>query len=292
MPGILAVTKRADLTVPTPDDDLVIGVTVSPLRDVRDQIVGRVINFQDLTELKRLEAHARRTERMATVGQLAAGVAHEIRNPMASIAGSIELLEQSPQTSEDDRQLMTIVQREVQRLNVLIGDLLDYANPRAKQTVDFDLGTLVNETVQVARGDKNFADVELTASIDQPLAIHADPAKLRQVVWNLIRNAADAASSGGKHVRVEARKTTQGAVVSVEDDGPGIPESLVGRIFDPFVTTKQKGTGLGLSIVRRAVEAHRGTITVDSTLGVETVFTIRLPDVPVPVEKSVTKKLE
>lgn len=279
MPGILAVTKRADLTVPTPDDDIVIGVTVSPLRDVRDQIVGRVINFQDLTELKRLEAHARRTERMATVGQLAAGVAHEIRNPMASISGSIELLTQSPQTSEEDRQLMTIVQREVQRLNVLIGDLLDYANPRAKQMVDFDLGTLVDETVQVARGDKNFSDVELTAAIDTPLPIHADPAKLRQVVWNLIRNAADAASSGGKHVRVEARKTADGAVVTVDDDGPGIPESLVGRIFDPFVTTKQKGTGLGLATCHAIIAEHNGSIDVDTEVGKGTKMIVRIPAV-------------
>lgn len=279
MPGIAQVTKRADLTVPTSDDEIVVGVTVSPLRDVHDQIVGRVINFQDLTELKRLEAHARRTERMATVGQLAAGVAHEIRNPMASISGSIELLRQSPQTSDDDRQLMTIVHREVQRLNALIGDLLDYANPRAKQPVDFDLGTLVAETVQVARGDKNFADVELTSSTDQPLPIHADPAKLRQVVWNLIRNAADAASTGGKHVRVEARKTPDGATVLVEDDGPGIPESLVGRIFDPFVTTKQKGTGLGLATCHAIVTEHGGSIDVETAVGKGTKMIVRIPTV-------------
>lgn len=279
MPGIAQVTKRADLTVPTSDDEIVVGATVSPLRDVHDQIVGRVINFQDLTELKRLEAHARRTERMATVGQLAAGVAHEIRNPMASISGSIELLRQSPQTSDDDRQLMTIVHREVQRLNALIGDLLDYANPRAKQPVDFDLGTLVEETVQVARGDKNFTDVELTASTDQPLPIHADPAKLRQVVWNLIRNAADAASSGGKHVRVEARRTPEGATVCVEDDGPGIPENLVGRIFDPFVTTKQKGTGLGLATCHAIVTEHGGSIDVETAVGKGTKMIVRIPTV-------------
>lgn len=279
MPGISQVTKRADLTVPTTDDEIVVGVTVSPLRDVHDQIVGRVINFQDLTELKRLEAHARRTERMATVGQLAAGVAHEIRNPMASISGSIELLRQSPQTSDDDRQLMTIVHREVQRLNALIGDLLDYANPRAKQPVDFDLATLVEETVQVARGDKNFADVEVTASAEHPLPIHADPAKLRQVVWNLIRNAADAASTGGKHVRVEARKTTDGATVLVEDDGPGIPENLVGRIFDPFVTTKQKGTGLGLATCHTIVTEHGGRIDVETEVGKGTKMIVRIPTV-------------
>ena len=270
--------RRGDLTVPTVDDDLTIGVTVSPLRDPNDRVVGRVINFQDLTDLRRLEAHARRAERMATVGQLAAGVAHEIRNPMASISGSIELLRQSPQTSEDDRALMTIVHREVQRLNGLIGDLLDYANPRAKQPVDFDLGSLVEETVQVARGDQNFADVELTADVlDKPLTIYADPAKLRQVVWNLIRNAADAASGGGKHVRVEACREGDGAMVSVADDGPGIPDQLLGRIFDPFVTTKQKGTGLGLATCHAIVVEHGGRIDVETGQGKGTKMVVTIP---------------
>ncbi|NVB81181.1 MAG: PAS domain-containing protein [Kofleriaceae bacterium] len=283
MPGLAVLTnpsgelRRGDLTVPTDDVDLVVGVTVSPLRDVRDQVVGRVINFQDLTELKRLEQHARRAERMATVGQLAAGVAHEIRNPMASISGSIELLRQSPQTSDDDRTLMTIVHREIQRLNALIGDLLDYANPRAKQTVDFDLGLLVDETVQVARGDQNFADVELVSTVDQPLLVHADPAKLRQVVWNLVRNAADAALSGGKHVRVEARRDGAGAWFAVTDDGPGIPDTMLGRIFDPFVTTKQKGTGLGLATCHTIIAEHGGRIDVETNVGTGTKFIVRLP---------------
>ena len=284
MPGMAALLtktggefRRADLTVPTVDDDRTIGVTVSPLRDLRDQTVGCVINFQDLTELKRLEMHARRTERMATVGQLAAGVAHEIRNPMAAISGSIELLKQSAQSSDDDRALMTIVQREVMRLNVLIGDLLDYANPRPKESVDFDLGSLVQETVQVARGDQNFADVEITAETDDPLPIHADPAKLRQVVWNLVRNAADAASSGGKHVRVEARRDGAGARVSVIDDGPGIPEHLLGRIFDPFVTTKQKGTGLGLATCHAIIAEHGGRIDVESSAGKGTKMVVTIP---------------
>ncbi len=270
--------RRGDLTVPTSDAEVTIGVTVSPLRDPQDKVVGRVINFQDLTELRRLEAHARRTERMATVGQLAAGVAHEIRNPMASISGSIELLRQSPQASEDDRALMTIVHREIQRLNGLIGDLMDYANPRAKQPVDFDMASLVEETVQVARQDQNFADVELTADIKaRPLNIFADPAKLRQVVWNLVRNAADAASGGGKHVRVEASREGDGAVIIVADDGPGIPENLVGRIFDPFVTTKQKGTGLGLATCHAIVVEHGGRIDVETELGKGTKMVVTIP---------------
>jgi signal transduction histidine kinase len=144
--------------------------------------------------------------------------------------------------------------------------------------VDFDLASLVAETVQVARGDQNFADVELTAELPGEIPIFADPAKLRQVVWNLIRNAADAASAGGKHVRVEVRRTgSDGATIAVIDDGQGIPEHLVGRIFDPFVTTKQKGTGLGLATCHAIIAEHGGRIDVDTAAGKGTKMVVSLP---------------
>jgi two-component system sensor histidine kinase PilS (NtrC family) len=280
MPGLSALIaesrgelRRADLSL----GELTVGVTVSPLRDLRDQVIGRVINFQDLTELRRLEQHMRRAERLAIVGQLAAGVAHEIRNPLASISGSIELLQATPQASEDDRALMAIVSREILRLNELIGDLLDYANPRPSQPVDFDLGVLVAETVRVARADKAFADLEMTSEVDEPLPINADPAKLRQVVWNLLRNAADAAAGGGKHVRIEARGTLGGSTVTVVDDGPGIAADQLTRIFDPFYTTKKKGTGLGLATCLAIVAEHGGRIDVQSQLGKGAKMVVRLP---------------
>ena len=286
MPGIGALLadnrSRADLAIPTTNHAMVmLGVTVSQLRDVHDTVIGRVINFQDLTELRRLELHAQRAERLATVGQLAAGVAHEIRNPLASISGSIELLRASPQTSEDDRTLMAIVNREIGRLNVLIGDLLDYANPRPSQPADFDLGSLVEETVRVARAEPAFTDVELACEVDHPLPIHADPAKLRQVVWNLVRNASDAAAGGGKHVRVEARRHDDVVNITVADDGPGIAKELVARIFDPFVTTKQKGTGLGLATCHAVVAEHGGRIDVETNPGTGTRMIVTLPARPV-----------
>jgi two-component system sensor histidine kinase PilS (NtrC family) len=266
LPG-LPVEGRADVTAGTKT----LGVTVSPLRDERDLVVGRVINFQDLTELRRLEQHAQRAERLATVGQLAAGVAHEIRNPLASISGSIELLRQSPQASDDDRTLMAIVHREIQRLNVLIGDLLDYANPKPRQTVDVDLATLVDETVQVARADKAFANVELSAELARPLTVQADPAKLRQVLWNLVRNAAEA---GAKHVRVEVKP---GATITIADDGWGMAKDVLARMFDPFFTTKPKGTGLGLAICFAIVAEHGGRIDVDTEVGKGTKVVVTLP---------------
>lgn len=264
MPGLMAMLvegepRRADLAL----GEQILGVTVSPLRDLDDRVIGRIVNFTDLSELRRLEIHAQRAERLATVGQLAAGVAHEIRNPLASISGSIELLKAAP-ASEDDKALMAIVHREVQRLNELIGDLLDYANPRPSQPVDFDLGVMVRETLQVARADQAFAAVELACDVDDPLPINADPAKLRQVLWNLVRNAADAAATGGKHVRVEARRASDRVTITVGDDGPGIDADKLARIFDPFFTTKKQGTGLGLAQCHAIVAEHGGRIDVES----------------------------
>lgn len=274
MPGSATLVadnrQRADLAIPARHSMVMLGVTVSPLRDQTDAVIGRVINFQDLTELRRLELHARRAERLATVGQLAAGIAHEIRNPLASISGSIELLQRSPGTSEDDQTLMQIVHREIQRLNVLIGDLLDYANPRPAEPVDFDLASLVEETLRVARSEN--ADIEITGDV-QPIEIHADPAKLRQVVWNLVRNAAQA----GTHVAVSVKRRGDHAVIAVKDDGPGIPKELVAKIFDPFVTTKQKGTGLGLATSHAVVAELNGRIDVETESGKGTTMTVTLP---------------
>jgi two-component system sensor histidine kinase PilS (NtrC family) len=281
MPGLSALVatgsgevKRADLHLA---DDLTIGVTVSPLRDARNHVIGRVINFQDLTELRRLETQSRRSERLATVGQLAAGVAHEIRNPLASISGSIELLRLAPVASDEDRTLMTIVHREIQRLNVLIGDLLDFANPRPPHLVDFDLGVMVEETLQVARGEQAFASVEMAMEVDRPLPIRADPAKLRQVLWNLLRNAADAAALGGKHVHVDARRGSADTTIVVSDDGPGIAADELARIFDPFYTTKSKGTGLGLATCHALIAEHNGHIDVASEPGRGTHMVVTIP---------------
>ena len=271
LPGLTAdAVRRADLVI----GEVTLGVTVSPLLDVHDQVIGRVVNFQDLTELRRLEQHVQRAARLATVGQLAAGVAHEIRNPLAAISGSIELLRTAPQASEEDRTLMAIVNREILRLNALIDELLDYANPKPLQRVDIDGAVLIDETLQVAKADPAFADIAVTADIARPLPLTADPAKLRQVLWNLLRNAAD---SGGKHVQVSAAVDGERVAISFADDGAGMAEDQVGRIFDPFFTTKQRGTGLGLATCHGIVADHGGRIDVQTTLGKGTKMIVSLP---------------
>mgnify|MGYP000989550123 CR=1 FL=1 len=273
------VLRRSDLTLPGVEAR-VLGISVSPLRDDNDTVIGRVVNFQDLTELRTLEETMRRAERLATVGQLAAGVAHEIRNPLASISGSIELLGQAPRVSDDDKALMAIVVREIERLDRLINELLEYASPRPRTLVHFDLLTVISEVVQVMRQDKSRGDVRLESELpDEPLWLTADPGQLRQVLWNLCRNAAEAASgaSGGAAVTVRARGDTIGATIEVEDNGPGIAAEHLPRIFDPFFTTKMRGTGLGLATSHAIVTEHGGTLDVRSEPGRGTRFVVRLP---------------
>jgi two-component system, NtrC family, sensor histidine kinase PilS len=273
--------RRVDLVIPRPHEALTLGVSVSPLFDVRDAVIGRVVHFQDLSSLRRMEAHVRRAERLATVGQLAAGVAHEIRNPLASISGSIELLRQAPQVSDDDRSLMTIVTREIERLNALITELLEYANPRPLQAAPFDLEPLLRETLQMAQQERD--EVGLALNVTGPLEVTADASKLRQVIWNLVHNARDAARDGGGHVVVRAHPhpSIRGWIeIVVTDDGPGMSAAVVKRIFDPFFTTKRRGTGLGLATCHSIITDHRGRIDVHSVEGGGTRMHVQLPRTP------------
>jgi two-component system sensor histidine kinase PilS (NtrC family) len=275
-----ATLRRSDLSLAGANGKpaRVLGISVSPLRDDHDHVIGRVVNFQDLTELRALEDHARRTERLATVGQLAAGIAHEIRNPLASISGSVELLAQAPRVNDDEKALMAIVVREIERLDLLINELLEYANPRPRTLVSFELVGLLDEVVQVMRQDRSRGEVRIETELPgDPVTLTADPAQLRQVVWNLCRNAAEAAAGGGGTVRIRASAGDDHVTVEVEDDGQGIAPDLLARIFDPFFTTKKQGTGLGLATSHAIVTEHGGTIDVRSDAGRGTRFIVRLP---------------
>jgi two-component system sensor histidine kinase PilS (NtrC family) len=271
---------RSEIQLPGDGGLLVLGVSVSPLVDRNQSAIGRVINFQDLTELRRMEQQVRRAERLAVIGGLAAGVAHEIRNPLASISGSIELLRSSPPDSDETGALMDIVTREIDRLNELITELLDYTNPRPPTKVALDLAEVVRATAGAFSKDRDFADVALAVEITAPgghLELDADPEKLRQVMWNLLRNAAQAAMEGGGSVEVRVSLAGERAIVEVADDGPGIASEDVDRIFDPFFTTKEHGTGLGLAIVHNIVLEHRGSISARRRPRGGTVFRLELP---------------
>jgi len=286
-PGQEAKRWRTELdTGPEPDAARrPVEVTVTPLYDDAGQRSGSIVLVEDLSAIERMEQRVQHAERLAAIGRLAAGIAHEIRNPLASVSGSLELLQSAPDASEEDRRLMQIALREVERLNGLVANLLSYARPRPPQPMIFDLTELVQELLTVAARDPAFDKVRMLGP--EPLerqAVTADPNQLRQVLWNLLRNAAEAMPEGGS-LRVElGREDTEpaGTWIRISDSGRGMDEETRAQIFEPFFTTKDKGTGLGLATVFRIVQDHDGHITVDSQPGRGTTFTVRLPKRPRP----------
>ncbi len=278
--GPQGTVRRAEITA-LRDDGAVrsLGISAAPLADHTGGVIGRVIHFQDLTELRRMQLEVERAERLASIGRLAAGIAHEIRNPLASISGSIEMLKTTPGADADSRQLMDIAVREVDRLNRLITDLLEYARPRSEERRHLDLGEHAGEIVRAfeqERREKITVAVELPAGV----IVEVAPGQLRQVLWNLIRNAADAtamSTSGGGEIAICLSVDGTRAALAIRDQGPGIPRDRVDRIFEPFYSTKTGGTGLGLATVARIVTDHGGTIDVASEPGQGATFTVRLP---------------
>jgi two-component system sensor histidine kinase PilS (NtrC family) len=175
---------------------------------------------------------------------------------------------------------MGIVTREIDRLNGLVTDLLDYATPRPAKIAPLDLAELVRDTVRVFGQDRGLAGVTVDAHLDERAAsvpFDGDAAKLRQVLWNLIRNAAEAAAEGGGHVVVDLERGADEVAMHVRDDGPGIPSEYRDRVFEPFFTTKNRGNGLGLATVINLVHDHRGSVQLESQPGQGTCLTVRLP---------------
>jgi two-component system sensor histidine kinase PilS (NtrC family) len=256
-----------------------LAVAATPLSDHTGRIVGRVIHFQDLTELRSMEGAVRRSERLAGIGRLAANIAHEIRNPLASISGSVEVLRKQPGTDAEARQLIDIAVREVDRVNELISGLLDYARPRTEDRQRLDLGEMVTEIAKVFEQERRSAEVRVVVDAEPGVAIEGASGQLRQVLWNLLRNAVTAMPGGGRvRLAVSRRDRTNGAseaVLSVSDTGIGIPHEDLDHIFEPFFSRRADGTGLGLAITARIVEDHKGSIEVSSEVGKGTTFVIR-----------------
>ncbi len=278
--AILQQAKRGEVQHKVGELARTLGVSISPLVDHLGHSIGRIVNFQDLTEVRQMEDQIKRAERLTVIGTLAAGVAHEIRNPLASISGSIELLSSDPNADEDSAALMQIVTREIERLDGLITELLDYANPRTPNLAEFELCEVVRDTLRVFAQTAKFSRVSVVFEDDEPsreIRIEADPEKIRQLIWNLLRNGAEAALQGGQHLWVSLTAREHEAELVFRDDGPGITEEVRGRLFDPFFTTKAKGSGLGLATVHGTISDHAGAITVDSEVGQGASFRVRLP---------------
>jgi two-component system sensor histidine kinase PilS (NtrC family) len=241
---------------------------------------GYLFTFQDVTELRRLERNGRLQQRLAAVGEMAAGIAHEIRNPLAAISGSMQVLRQELPLNEEQGQLMDIVLKESERLNDTIRSFLAYARPQRFQVTRLDVGQVVQDAAVLLRNSSDarpthVVDVELPPG---PLSLEADENQLRQIIWNIASNGLRAMRDGGRLLlSASASSAPDEVVLSVSDEGRGIPADELDTIFQPFRGSFEKGTGLGLAIVHRIVTDYGGSIEVSSTVGVGTTVRVRLP---------------
>lgn len=235
-----------------------------------------ILVLEDQTEMRILEEAMQQRDRLASIGELSAAIAHEIRNPLASISGAIELLQQDRDDAEERGRLERIVTREIARLNTLISDFLLYARPTPPELAPVDLSALLQELTVLARRERRTSSHEIHCTVPEQLLVCADAEQLRQVFWNLLRNAVDA-SPKGERIDVGVRRAESVAVLEVSDRGQGIDRKISKVLFEPFRTTKAKGTGLGLALVHRIVEGHGGTVTLSARAGGGTVARVDLP---------------
>lgn len=257
-----------------------LGLTSAPLVTPTGQ-VGFLVAFQDVTEIKRIEREMRIQQRLAAVGEMAAGMAHEIRNPLASMSGSLQMLRQELPLSDEQGQLMDIVLRESERLNETIRSFLAYARPQRLSTTRLDLRQVLTDTATLLRNSAECSETH-DVQLDLPAEsvwYEADEGQIRQIVWNLATNGLRAMPNGGRLTLAAGVDGASGADVlfSVRDEGVGIPPDELDQIFQPFRSAFERGTGLGLAIVHRIVSDYGGEIQVTSQPGEGTTVKVRLP---------------
>jgi len=258
-----------------------IGLNLAPIQDAQGNTKGTITSFQDLTEFKKMEDQIKQADILATIGGMGAGIAHELRNPLASIKGSIELLAEGLTLDEEQKALMNIVIRESTHLNNVINDFLTYARPRPPKLEPCDINSLIDDTLTML---KNGNDFNHTISIvtdleDGHKVLSLDANQMKQVFWNLAINACQAMPEGGTlTVKCQTRnnKPKPCKIIEFRDTGIGIPKEHLTRVFHPFYTTKERGTGLGLCTAYRVIEAHGGKIEVESQPGRGSLFRIHL----------------
>jgi two-component system sensor histidine kinase PilS (NtrC family) len=230
---------------------------------------GEILFFQDMTAMKQIEEEMKKVEGLALIGELAAGIAHEIRNPMASISGSIQMLKEGLEKDEVSNRLMDIILREISRLNHLVSDFLLFARPKAADVQEFDLNQLIVDSLELFKNRGEWTEkVRVETHFGGLLSIESDPEQIKQVLWNLFLNAIEAMANGGT-LRIDTDMVdSQGvhetgkqyARITIRDTGEGFSQKALQHLFTPFFTTKEGGSGLGLAMVKRIVEGLRGEV--------------------------------
>ena len=256
-----------------------VGASGKVLADKDGSSMGYLVLFSDLTRAKETEERLRRSERMAAIGELSADMAHEIRNPLASIRGSVEMLASEADYHGDSMKLMNLVIKETDRLNTIIEHFLRFARAKAPIFQRFSVNSVVREVMDLVRAHPDFREgVELGLVLeDGDSAVVGDPEQIKQVLLNLCLNSLNAMGQSGE-LKVEVSSREEAIGVSVSDTGAGMTKNEIERIFQPFYTTRERGIGLGLSIAHRIMEQHNGWIDVTSTPGKGSRFTIWLPN--------------
>jgi two-component system sensor histidine kinase HydH len=255
-------------------------IGASSLKDENDVFLGNVLLFKDLTEVRALRREVARSQRLASVGRLAAGVAHEIRNPLSSIKGFATYFKERYPDRPDDQQTADIMIQEVDRLNRVVGQLLEFAKPVSVKPKPISLPTLLNDSIKLIKdraAEKNISiQTQNNTQVDE---VRIDPDRINQVLLNLYLNAIDSMENGGElKVEISSDGQHRDVVIQVSDTGGGISRENLPKIFEPYFTTKSTGTGLGLAIAHNIIEAMGGKITVESDKEAGTTFSIALPN--------------
>ena len=238
-------------------EKLILGYATTPARGSQGETLGVLVTFQDLTQLKKIEEELKQADRLAAIGRLAAGMAHEIRNPLASISGSVQLLMEAEHAQPEDLHLMEIVVKEADRLSGLLTDFLSFARPKPPAKEDVKVISIFQQLNDLLKADFRFENIEINLNDETQLELMLDRSQILQALWDLAINAGEAIQGQGRLIL----STTRDGII-VEDSGPGVSAEISGRIFEPFFSTKEKGTGLGLASVYSIIEAHGGAITV------------------------------
>ncbi|QSQ27950.1 PAS domain-containing protein [Pyxidicoccus parkwayensis] len=275
MPGVSGLgprTPRSELSVGTGSSRRILGLSVTPLEGEQGALL---VVFQDLTRLRRMEEDLKRSDRLASLGALSAQLAHELRNPLAAMRGSAQMLAQDVR-DEMGQKLTNILLRESDRLARLVEDFLRFARPPEPVRRPVALESLLVETVDMLRADPLARDVRMEVMAPESLTAAVDPDQLRQVLINLVRNGFQAAGPRGE-VKVALARAEHEARIRVWDSGGSITEEMMGHLFEPFFTTRDGGTGLGLSTAHSIIRAHGGAIRVRSNRDEGTEFVVELP---------------
>ena len=274
------IIRDRDLWVQHPSGARIpLSLSLAPLKDEAGLEMGSVLLLRDLREIRDLQEKVRRSERLASLGRLAAGVAHEIRNPLSSIRGFAQFFQNRFKGQEKELEYASIMVREVDRLNRVITELLDFARPKEPYREPHSLATILEHSLKVLETDINRKNVAVEKEFEPNLpSILADRDQISQALFNLLLNSLESIDGKGK-IRISLKKGRDPSCleIAIADTGRGIPPEDLGKIFEPFFSTKRKGTGLGLAIVHQIVESHGGEIEVDSREGMGTTFRMTLP---------------